>query len=71
VYGGRRIHYGNVTGRYKAFINGMLELLPRQALHARTLGFIHPSSKERVFCSSELPDDMREALERLEKYFGE
>ncbi len=70
TYGGRRIHYGNVTGRYKAFINGLLELLPRQALHARTIGFVHPSTREQVFYSSELPADMKEALERIEKYYA-
>lgn len=65
TYGGRRIHYGSVTGRYKSFINGLLQLLPRQALHARTLGFVHPTTRERVHFESALPADMREALERI------
>ncbi|MCB2204403.1 RluA family pseudouridine synthase [bacterium] len=71
TYGGRRIHYGNVTGRFKSLVNGLLELLPRQALHARTLGFMHPVSHTLVSVQSELPEDMQEALRRLEEYYGE
>lgn len=65
TYGGRRIHYGSVTGRYKSFVHDLLLLLPRQALHARTLGFLHPLTRERVFFASALPADMTEALERI------
>ncbi|MFZ1730622.1 MAG: RluA family pseudouridine synthase [Bacteroidota bacterium] len=68
TYGGRRIHYGAVTGRFKTFIHEMLLLLPRQALHARTLGFIHPVSHEPVSFDSPLPPDMQEALERIYAY---
>jgi 23S rRNA pseudouridine1911/1915/1917 synthase len=71
TYGGRRIHYGAVTGRYKNFINDLLQLLPRQALHARTLGFIHPVSREKVVFERPLPADMQEALERIREYAGE
>jgi len=70
TYGGRRIHYGNVTGRFKALVNGLLELLPRQALHARTLGFVHPTTRENISVHSDLPSDMEEALRRLEEYYG-
>lgn len=68
TYGGRSILYGNVTANYKQFINNMLELLPRQALHARTLGFTHPATKERVYFESNLPEDMTLALEKLRRY---
>ncbi len=68
TYGGRRIHYGAVTGRFKSFIHELLTLLPRQALHARTLGFMHPVTKEHVVFESALPDDMREALDRIRAY---
>jgi len=70
TYGGRRIHYGNVTGRYKAFINEMLAAMPRQALHARTLGFIHPATGEKVRFSSELPDDMQDLLRNIRAYLS-
>jgi 23S rRNA pseudouridine1911/1915/1917 synthase len=68
TYGGRRIHYGAVTGGYKSFIHDLLMLLPRQALHARTLGFLHPVTRERVIFESALPDDMQQALERIKAY---
>jgi 23S rRNA pseudouridine1911/1915/1917 synthase len=71
TYGGRHIHYGSVTGRFKLFIHEMLMLLPRQALHARTLGFIHPVSKEPVSFESPLPADMQEALERIHAFVAE
>ena len=70
TYGGRRIHYGNVTGRFKSLVNGLLELIPRQALHARTLGFVHPTTRENISVHSDLPPDMEEALRRLEEYYG-
>ncbi|MDH7516205.1 MAG: RluA family pseudouridine synthase [Bacteroidota bacterium] len=70
VYGGRRILYGSVTPAYKHFIAELLDVLPRQALHARTLGFVHPVTRQRVFVESELPADMQEALERIERYFS-
>ncbi|MBE0645042.1 MAG: RluA family pseudouridine synthase [Bacteroidetes bacterium] len=68
TYGGRRIHYGSVTGRFKSFIHELLILLPRQALHARTLGFVHPVTEERAAFESPLPADMREALDRIRAY---
>ncbi len=67
-YGGRRIVYGGVTPKRKAFIHNLLERLPRQALHAKTLGFVHPVTKERVFFESDLPDDMFYVVERLRDY---
>lgn len=70
TYGGRRIHYGNVTGRYKFFINEILSAFPRQALHARTLGFIHPSTGEKVRFSSGLPDDMQALLRNIRVYMS-
>lgn len=67
-YGGRRIVYGGVTPKRKAFINNLLERLPRQALHAKTLGFIHPETKQKVFFESELPDDMKYVIEQLRSH---
>ena len=65
TYGGRRIVYGGVTPKRKAFIQHLLERLPRQALHAKTLGFVHPDSGERVFFESDLPDDMMYVIGQL------
>lgn len=70
TYGGRRIHYGEVTARFKRFIHEQLMLLPRQALHARTLGFLHPLSRERVFFESPLPEDMQRTLDAIREYCG-
>jgi 23S rRNA pseudouridine1911/1915/1917 synthase len=67
AYGGRRIVYGGVAPKRKAFIANLLDLMPRQALHAKTLGFIHPVTRERVFFDSELPEDMKAVIERLER----
>ena len=70
TYGGRRILYGNITARFKQLINDLLVLLPRQALHARTLGFIHPVSKELIRFESPLPEDIATALNMIEEFIG-
>jgi 23S rRNA pseudouridine1911/1915/1917 synthase len=62
TYGGRRILYGTVTTHFKMLVNTLLTLLPRQALHARTLGFVHPVTREKIRFESALPDDMQQAL---------
>jgi 23S rRNA pseudouridine1911/1915/1917 synthase len=69
AYGGRHIVYGQVTGRYKAFVNTLLDVCPRQALHARTLGFVHPRTRERVSVESPLPADMIRVIALLEEYY--
>ena len=65
AYGGRVIVYGSALPKIKSRINNLLEIMPRQALHAKTLGFIHPNSKEKVFLESELPEDFAALLEKL------
>jgi len=67
-YDGNRIVKGTVYGKYKQFIHNCFKILPRQALHAKTLGFIHPETEKEIFFDSELPDDMVQTLERWEKY---
>lgn len=67
TYGGRKIHYSNITSRIKQEVENFLELIKRQALHAKTLGFIHPSTNQFVQFDSDLPDDMKILLERLRK----
>lgn len=63
-YGGDSILRGERTNAYKAFIHNCFELCPRQALHARTLGFRHPRTGEDLYFTTELPDDMTQLLEK-------
>jgi len=58
TYGGRVPHSINLTNNLRSQINNLLELMPRQALHAKVLGFVHPRTKEKLFFESELPPDM-------------
>lgn len=67
-YGGDQILRGNATGAYKQFINHCFEVCPRQALHARTLGFVHPQSGEEMDFNSDISEDMVELLERWRKF---
>lgn len=68
MYGGDRILKGEKTGKYKAFIENNLKMLPRQALHAKSLGFEHPRTGEWMQFDTELPEDMTQVLERFEQY---
>ena len=63
-YGGDQILRGDTTASYRAFIHNCFALCPRQALHARTLGFVHPQTGEELFFNSPLPDDMSALLEK-------
>jgi 23S rRNA pseudouridine1911/1915/1917 synthase len=65
TYGGTQIVYGSQLPRMKSRIHNLLEIMPRQALHAKTLGFIHPHTKENVCFDSELPDDIENLLQHL------
>ncbi|HWC52675.1 MAG TPA: RluA family pseudouridine synthase [Chitinophagaceae bacterium] len=67
-YGGDKIMKGTVFAKYKQFVENCFAICPRQALHAKTLGFIHPTTGKEVFFNSELPDDMRDVIERWRKY---
>jgi 23S rRNA pseudouridine1911/1915/1917 synthase len=68
TYGGDRIMKGQLTGSYKAFVQNTFEVLPRQALHAKSLGFIHPVTQQFIFFESDLPADFSAALERWRQY---
>jgi 23S rRNA pseudouridine1911/1915/1917 synthase len=59
---------GTTFTKYKQFVHNCFEILPRQALHAKTLGFIHPRTKEEMFFESELPKDLTTVIERWRKY---
>ena len=62
---GERMCFGSSLPKMKSRIENLLEIMPRQALHAKTLGFIHPHKKEFMRFDSELPEDMKELLEKL------
>ena len=67
-YGGDKILKGTSFTKYKQFVENCFALLPRQALHAQTLGFIHPSSGEKMLFETPLPDDFKAALEKWRQY---
>ncbi len=67
-YGGNQILKGTTFTKYKQFVENCFQILPRQALHARTLGFIHPVTKKEMFFEAELPEDMTQVLEKWRTY---
>lgn len=69
-YGGHEILKGTHFSKYKQFVENCFAICPRQALHAKTLGFVHPCTGEFLFFSSELPADMTALLERWRTYIG-
>ncbi|HEX8656181.1 MAG TPA: RluA family pseudouridine synthase [Hymenobacter sp.] len=64
TYGGDRIRVGQNTGAYRDFVESTFQLMPRQALHARSLGFVHPTSGEQLFFEAELPPDFAAVLDK-------
>ncbi len=67
-YGGSYIRSGTIYAKYKQFIDNCFALCPRQALHAKTLGFVHPRTKKEIFFEAELPDDMTQLIDKWEGY---
>lgn len=67
-YGGDQILRGVRSSSYTAFVRNCFETCPRQALHARTLGFVHPVTGEEMFFESPIPDDMVKMIERWRTY---
>ena len=67
-YGGDKIVKGTIFSKYKQFVDNCFAVCPRQALHAKTLGFIHPETEKEIFFDTELPDDMRQVIERWRNY---
>lgn len=67
-YGGDKILWGNHFSKYKQFVDNCLAICPRQALHAKTLGFTHPITGEEMMFDSEIPEDMSQLLERWRVY---
>jgi 23S rRNA pseudouridine1911/1915/1917 synthase len=68
MYGGDRILKGTVFSKYKQFVDNCFSLLPRQALHAQVIGFMHPTSKIKVAFDKPLPEDFRLCLEKWRSY---
>jgi len=68
MYGGDQFVKGTVFTKYKQFIENCFKIIPRQALHAKTIGFMHPVKKEWMQFTSELPEDFKGVLEKWENY---
>lgn len=68
TYGGNVILKGTTFSKYKQFVNNCFTILPRQALHARSLAFIHPTTKQWVQFQSDPPEDMAKVMERWRNY---
>ena len=68
MYGGDKILAGETFTKYKQFVDNCFKVLPRQALHAKTLGFIHPKTNKTVQFDSELPEDFVAGLEKWRHY---
>jgi 23S rRNA pseudouridine1911/1915/1917 synthase len=67
-YGGDQIVKGTVYTKYKQFVENCFAICPRQALHAKTLGFIHPSTRKELFFEAELPEDISKVIEKWQNY---
>ncbi len=67
-YGGDKIVKGTIFSKYKQFVDNCFAICPRQALHAKTLGFTHPTTGQEVFFDTELPDDIKQVIEKWRGY---
>ncbi len=68
TYGGDKILKGTIYSKYKQFVENCFDICPRQALHAQTIGFIHPETKQEMLFQSELPRDMEQLIEKWRSY---
>ena len=67
-YGGDKIVKGTVYTKYKQFVDNCFKLCPRHALHAKELGFIHPTTRQPMMFVSELPEDMSLVIDKWRRY---
>jgi len=67
-YGGERILKGTTFTKYKQFVDNCFKILPRQALHAKTLGFVHPTTGEFLRFESDVPEDIQQCIEKWRHY---
>src|SRR6056297_2286928 len=70
TYGGDQILRGTTFSKYRQFVHNCFKMLPRQALHAKTLGFVHPVSGEKMQFDTELPEDMHTVIEKWDNYIA-
>lgn len=68
TYGGDKVVKGTKFSKYKSFVDNCFKIIPRQALHAKSLGFVHPISGMLEQFNTELPDDFKEVIEKWEHY---
>jgi 23S rRNA pseudouridine1911/1915/1917 synthase len=68
TYGGHKILKGTIYSKYKQFVENCFTICPRQALHAQTIGFLHPETKQEMLFESELPDDMKQVIAKWRSY---
>ncbi|TCJ17432.1 RluA family pseudouridine synthase [Flaviaesturariibacter flavus] len=68
TYGGDRILKGTIYAKYKQFVDNCFAILPRQALHAKTLGFVHPTTGAEMYFDTDLPPEMEEVIEKWRRY---
>lgn len=69
-YGGDAVLKGTTYTKYKQFVKNCFNLCPRHALHAKTLGFVHPTTGEEMFFETELPQDMAQLVDKWSNYIG-
>jgi 23S rRNA pseudouridine1911/1915/1917 synthase len=69
-YGGDKILKGTVFSKYKHFVQNCFSIFPRQALHAKSLGFIHPITKKEMYFETDLPDDFQKLIDKWESYLS-
>lgn len=67
-YGGDRILKGTLYSKYKQFVDNCFSIMPRQALHARSLGFVHPATGQKMFFETPIPDDFNKLLDKWRAY---
>ena len=67
-YGGDQIVKGTVFSKYRQFVQNALQVCARQALHAKSIGFVHPATGEDMYFDSELPDDMSQVIDKWGSY---
>lgn len=69
-YGGDQILRGTTFSKYKQFVDNCFKICPRQALHAKSLGFIHPATGEEMYFETDLPDDMKLLIDKWRNYIA-
>lgn len=68
MYGGDKVRRGTQFSKYKSFIKNCFEIIPRQALHAKSLGFVHPVSKEKMYFEAAWPNDFQQVMNKWKEY---